>query len=89
MSDFLGHFGQLNCIPFNGIQLIKSPYMAERKLIRMCRSKKKRIIKKWIKNPKNYTLKPMNHYIYNEIDRTIIAHPKIIEKLIKSVKERS
>ncbi len=72
--------------PFmSGIQIIKSPFMEERVLIRMCRSKKKRIIKKWKKNPKNYHTKPMSHFVFDEINRTVTCHPTIAEKIVEAI----
>ncbi len=67
----------------------KTPLMTERKLFRMCRSKKRRIKRKWLKNPKNYRMMPINSYIYNEQQRTIHCHPVIAERIIKAIDNQS
>jgi len=72
----------------NGIRLIECPHMVKRKLKRMCRSKKKRIIKKWLKNPKNYTMKPDNSFIFDGIKKAIYCHPKVAEKIIKAIERQ-
>lgn len=74
---------------YNGYQIISSQYMTEKKLKRMCRSKKKRIIKKWLKNPKNYIKKPMSKLIINEVHHIIVCHPKIAQKIIHAIGQKN
>lgn len=69
----------------NSVQIIQSSLMVERKLLRMCRSKKKRKIKKWLKNPKNYGMVPQQSYILDETKRAIFCHPVIAKRLIKAI----
>jgi hypothetical protein len=51
----------------------------------MCRSKKKRIIKKWLKNPKNYKTMPMNQYVLDKQRGAIFCHPVIAKRIIKAI----
>lgn len=51
----------------------------------MCRSKKKRIRKKWLKNPKNYKMMPMNRYILDKQRRAVFCHPVIAKRIIKTI----
>ena len=62
-----------------------NPILSKEVLIKMCRSKKKRIRKKWLKNPRNYkTVPDDNIYILNpgavgihpmDQGEFIVAHP--------------
>jgi len=78
LNNLMGLHGSLL---YNGYQIISAPHMTERKLKRMCRSKKKRIIKKWLKNPKNYIEKPKSELIICDLNHTIICHPAMFEKI--------
>ena len=82
--------------PLNGWSgdIIDSPHLQKRVLKKMCRSKKKRIRKKWLKNPKNYkTVPDSNIYIIDmnylnlfpggRPEKTIVAHPEIAAILRK------
>lgn len=70
-----------------GKKLITNPLLVEKRLKRMCRSKRKRIIKKWLKNPKNYITGPERR-IYRSGD-SIICHPDVANMLIKACKVES
>jgi len=39
-------------------QIIASTAMTKPELVRMCRSRKRRIVKKWLRNPRNYRTVP-------------------------------
>ena len=71
-----------------GIALVESPLLVKRKLKRMCKSKKKRKIKKWLKNPKNYWMAPDPSFIWDKSKRMIICHPKIAEKIKKAIDQQ-
>lgn len=73
---------------YNGIRIIESPTLEIKKLKRMCRSKKKRIIKKWLKNPKNYHMVPDIHYYLLENERALVCHPEIAKRIIAAIEER-
>ncbi len=68
-------------------KLIASGFLTEKKLKKMCRSKRKRIIKKWLKNPKNYIVVPQQK-VYLTKD-SVICHPDIADRILKSCGEAS
>ncbi len=61
--------------PF-GISVVESSYAIERKQFKFPRTRKKRIEKKWRKNPKNFKDSP-GAYLVN--GRTLYAHPEIVK----------
>lgn len=58
------------------MNVIESEFMVEKVLKRMCRSKRKRIKKKWLKNPKNYFTRPSKDVTVIK-GRIIVCHPSI------------
>lgn len=60
-------------------QIIENKVLTIKQLITMCRSKKKRIRKKWLKNMKNYRNIPDDKYYLS--GNTIFCHPTIAETL--------
>lgn len=60
--------------------------MVERKKIRFCKSKKKRILKKWNKNEKNFANVP-NLKIMKVGDK-IFVHPITFEKIKRAIEEK-
>lgn len=71
----------------NGLPVYANPILTERNLIIMCRSKRKRIVKKWLQNEKNYRTVPSTQ-VYVMKDR-IICHPvtfAIIREKLKQEK---
>lgn len=56
--------------------------LTERKLLRMCRSKKKRIRKKWLKNQRNYKTVPMKNCFV--VGDDIICHPVVVAAIRKA-----
>jgi retron-type reverse transcriptase len=66
---------------YSGIKIIEDCHLTKEVLRKMCRSKKRRIIKKWKKNRKNYTTGPDTETMY----RTpfgIVCHP-ILANMLK------
>ena len=67
--------------------------MVKNILIRMCRIKKRRIRKKWLKNPRNYRTVPDLQFL--QFNDHIICHPVVAHTIrdfiqqIKSVVETS
>jgi len=72
----------------NGYQLVKNVNLIEKKLSKMCRSKKKRVKKKWLKNSKNYSYFPEKNLFIDDINKTINGHPITIDQFIKTIKEK-
>jgi len=61
-------------------QVITSYSLTMRVLIRMCKSKKKRIRKKWLKNPSNYKTVPFDGaYLINGVG--MVCHPSVAAKI--------
>ena len=63
-----------------GLRVVESPLLMKRKQVRFCRSKKRRILKKWAKNPKNWREVPDMETIYRT-PTTLICHPALAAKL--------
>ena len=64
-----------------------SPYLTERVQIRFPRSKKKRIRKKWARDPKNFRDVP-REYAYI-IDEVMYMHPDTLARLQKVVSQQA
>jgi len=61
-----------------GYKVFTSPHVTQKEIKRWCRSKKKRIRKKWAKNPKNYNLVPGGAVIFGD---NILIHPSFEKEL--------
>ena len=70
---------------FCGLQVTTNPHMTERIQTKFPRSKKRRIRKKWSKNQKNWTTRPVDK-VY-QMGNTLIMHPEIFERLRREVKD--
>ncbi len=56
----------------------------------MCRSKRKRIRNKWLKNPKNYIEGPDTSHVYQIKDsNSIMCHPIVAKKIKEAIPEHS
>jgi len=69
---------------YNGFRVFSNHLLCTRKLIKKCRSKKRRIVKKWGKNPKNYVQVPDNSF-YRLPGNILVAHPVMVEQLRKLI----
>lgn len=63
----------------NGMEVYTSKAMVDKLFFRHCRSKKKRIRKKWLKDARNYRLVPKKE-VYTAGNR-LIMHPETFEAL--------
>ena len=72
--------------PFDWIQFIEAPWMTNRVQFRHPRSKKKRIRRKWAKDPRNYCMKPWDKFY--QMGDTIYAHPVKIEQLKRELRKQ-
>ena len=81
--------GDFLFLSYGNIRIIPSSFLTEKKLIKMCRSKKKRIIKKWLKNPKHYKIVPKSEIIYDKPRNAIYCHPEIVNKIRDSLKDKN
>lgn len=63
----------------SGLRIITNPYMADRVQVRVPRSKKRRIRKKWAKRPENYKIVPWDKAY--QIGDVVYMHPSMAEKL--------
>jgi len=72
----------------DGIHLVESNAMVDRVLIKMCRSKRKRIKRKWLKNPRNYRYQPRHELIWMKQQNTMIGHPTALKLLILALENR-
>lgn len=68
----------------NGFRVQTSPCIVKKRLIKMCKSKKKRIRKKWLKNDKNYSGFEPDTETVMRIGDTLIMHPKLLERIKKA-----
>ena len=61
------------------LQIIENKLLTVKELIAMCRSRKRRIHKKWLKNPRNYRDVPDDKvYLAGEM---VFCHPAIARGL--------
>jgi hypothetical protein len=67
-----------------GFQVFPCHYMFDRKQVKFPRSKKKRMIKKWRKQPKNYKIIPQEKVI--QIGNGLHMHPDLYIKLKEQTK---
>jgi hypothetical protein len=86
-----------------GTKVITNQHLEERQLIRMCKSKKERIKRKWLKNnnnyrfipdPKIYKVRPPGFPLFGGIgsrtlqEEVIIGHPATIARLRRIIDEQ-
>ena len=70
---------------YYGFKIIESDLLVDRILKKRCRSKKRRIVKKWNKNPKNWGSKP-SELIYRMSGNILVAHPVVVAKIKEVIK---
>jgi len=63
-----------------GNQVYLNSNLVKRKLKRICRTHKRRIVKKWLRNPRNYYIVP-DEGIYAGMAGRLIMHPATFEKI--------
>ena len=68
-----------------GLKVVESEWLSKKELVRMCRSKAKRVKKKWLRNPKNYR-QVADLSIYQMGDK-LICHPIIAAEIRRNVVE--
>lgn len=76
----------------DGIRVMSTPWMCDRIQTRFPKSKKKRIRKKWAKNPKNYSNVPWKKgYVVDDPlfggGPILHIHPQMLEELTKRIQE--
>jgi len=79
LSNPLGYSNE--CGRLSGMKVIQSPYATEKRQFRFPRTQKKRIMKKWRKQERNYKHLPCMYI--NKIGGTLIVHPEIYNRLMK------
>jgi hypothetical protein len=67
-----------------GFRILTNTFLCKRVLGRHCRSKKRRIIKKWAKNPKNYVSIP-DDSVYRLPGNVLVMHPAIKDKIMGAI----
>ena len=75
----------------NGMQIQENSILTDTVLIRMCRSKRKRIVKKWLKNKLNYKTVPSQQVLIFDSPiggKTIVCHPMHAARLREAVRLR-
>lgn len=70
-----------------GKQIYLNPNLVKRKLKKICRTHKRRIVKKWLKNPRNYSFIP-DDGVYAEMAGRLFMHPATFEKLLEKLSAR-
>lgn len=74
-----------------GLKIVTNHNLVRKELKRMCRSKKKRVRKKWLRNPGNYRTFP-DPNVY-QTGNLLICHPQVAvaikEQVCKSIPERT
>lgn len=68
------------------MQVIIDPHMTEQEFKGWCRSKKKRIRKKWKKNPNNYRTVPSTEVLM--FGDKCVCHPMVAQVMKETLKER-
>ena len=68
-------------------QIVENRFLTKKQLIAMCRSKKRRICKKWVKNLRNYRDIP-DDQIYKS-GNIIFCHPIMAYNLRKEMEKQS
>ena len=71
----------------SGYRIVESLYLVKPIQVRFPRSKKKRMRKKWAKNPRNFTNKPSNEFLVS--GDMIVGHPALVAELRRQMKDRS
>ena len=72
-----GMFGE-----FGGYKIFSDPNVTQKVIKKWCRSKKKRIRKKWANNPKNYHVVPGGAIVFGN---NILVHPSSYEQIKKEL----
>lgn len=76
---------------FNGMHIQENSILTDTVLIRMCRSKRKRIVKKWLKNKRNYKTVPSQKiFVFDDpiMGKVITCHPVMAERIRESVRQQ-
>ena len=60
-------------------RMVISTHLTMQQLTHMCKSKKKRIRKKWLKNPRNYRTVPFDGAY--SVDGMILCHPSVASQI--------
>lgn len=71
-------------LTIHGFRIMTNPLLCKQVMVRHCRSKKHRIQKKWMKNPKNWSQVP-DDSIYWMSGNVLIMHPTMKDRLLKEV----
>jgi len=79
IADLQAKIAELGKAPPPLPKIVESLAMTEPKLIRMCRSKKRRIVKKWLGNPRNYKRVPRCDILI--MGEMAICHPIVAARL--------
>ena len=83
-NDVLQMMENLNMeAPPPASKIIVSNAMTQQVLIKMCKSKKRRIRNKWLKNSKNYRTVPRTDILVGP--GFIVAHPSVVSTLKKEI----
>ncbi len=76
---------------YNGIPVQENSALTDTILIKMCRSKRKRIVKKWLKNKRNYKTVPSDKVIIfadSIRGKVIVCHPVMAARIREAAKQR-
>ena len=74
----------------NGMHLQENSALTDTILIRMCRSKRKRIVKKWLKNKHNYKTVPSQKIlVFSDVRRgkVIVCHPSVAIRIKEAINQ--
>ena len=73
-----------------GMTIQENSYLTKQELIRMCRSKRKRIVKKWLKNERNYKTVPSQEVLMFQDPvrgKVIVCHPVVVIRIRQAYQE--
>ena len=74
-----------------GMHIQENSILTDTLLIRMCRSKRKRIVKKWLKNKRNYKTVPSQKVLIFADprlgQRVIVCHPMVAARIREAIQE--
>jgi len=69
----------LGLLPYGGLQFVEQPWLSINEQVKFPRSKRKRIRKKWRKNPKYWRKRP-DPSVYR-MGNMIVGHPIMIRRI--------
>lgn len=71
--------------PLGALAILESAYCADRTWVRRPRSKRRRIRKKWMRDPRNWRVVPWPDLLFHQAKGVLIGHPQTIAALRQQI----